>query len=63
MGEWYDKESLVDGVMKYHGAPTKEQISAASKNCFAVGGIYIGWTVFAAFCVVYQRSKAKAKLN
>ena len=33
---------------------------AADRDKIATGGIYIGWTVFAGLCVVYQR-KAKGK--
>jgi len=40
IGEWYEKEPP-------HHAPTEEQIAQGSRNCFIVGGIYLGWTVFA----------------
>jgi hypothetical protein len=40
IGEWYEKEPP-------HHAPTEEQVEEGSINCFIVGGIYLGWTVFA----------------
>jgi hypothetical protein len=40
IGEWYEKEPP-------HHAPTEEQVAQGSRNCFIVGGIYLGWTVFA----------------
>ena len=52
IGEWYVHE-------KGRGSPTDAQISAASRNCFIVGGIYIAFTVAAAVCVCYQNRKAK----
>ncbi len=40
VGEWYHPETG-------RGSPTAAQIATASANCFAVGGIYIGFTVMA----------------
>jgi len=34
----------------------------ASKNCFIVGGVYIGWVVFALGCVCFQSARAKRML-
>jgi hypothetical protein len=51
IGEWYEKEPP-------HHAPTEEQIALGSRNCFIVGGIYLGWVAFATACVcVMGRSR------
>jgi hypothetical protein len=52
IGEWYEKEPP-------HTAPTEEQVKTASRNCFIVGGVYLGWVVFAAACVCVQGARAK----
>lgn len=51
-GEWYEAEPG-------HGAPTEEQRETASKNCFIVGAVYLGWTIFAAVCICVQRARKK----
>lgn len=53
VGEWYHPE---EGM----GAPTPRQIDEASKNCFAVGGIYIGFTVMAIALTWHFNRKAKS---
>jgi hypothetical protein len=52
IGEWYEKEPG-------HDAPTPEQISSASRNCFIVGAVYMAWLVFALGCVCVQSARAK----
>jgi len=52
IGEWYEPEPG-------HHAPTLEQQDAASKNCFLVAGIYLGWAAFASLCVCVQNGRAK----
>lgn len=52
VGEWYHPH-------EGQGSPTEEQTEAASKNCFAVGGIYLGFTVLAIVLTCYFDRKAK----
>ncbi|KAL6765409.1 hypothetical protein V8C86DRAFT_797143 [Haematococcus lacustris] len=52
VGEWYLPE-------EGRGSPTDAQISLAASNCFAVGGIYIGFAVMAIGCVCWHGRKAK----
>jgi hypothetical protein len=52
VGEWYEPEHG-------KGTPTDEQRAVASKNCFIVGAVYLGWTVFAAVCICVQRARKK----
>lgn len=33
VGEWYEKEELIDGQLAYHGVPTDEQVRAKSPPC------------------------------
>jgi len=52
IGEWYEKEGN-------HHAPTEEQIEEGSRSCFIVGGIYLGWVVFALFCVCVMSARGR----
>lgn len=52
IGEWYEKEGN-------HHAPTEEQIAEGSRSCFIVGGIYLGWVVFALFCVCLMSARGR----
>lgn len=52
IGEWYEKEGP-------HHAPTEEQIAEGSRSCFIVGGIYLGWVVFALFCVCVMGARGR----
>jgi hypothetical protein len=52
IGEWYEKE-------EGHHAPTEEQIEEGSRSCFIVGGIYLGWVVFALFCVCIMSARGR----
>jgi hypothetical protein len=54
IGEWYEKEPP-------HYAPTEEQIAEASRSCFIVGGIYIGWMVLAIGCVCFHSARSKVR--
>ncbi|KAI8463007.1 MAG: hypothetical protein J3K34DRAFT_445632 [Monoraphidium minutum] len=54
IGEWYEKEPP-------HYAPTEEQISEASRSCFIVGAIYIGWMVLAVGCVCFHSARSKVR--
>lgn len=51
VGEWYHPAS--------EGAPTNEQTSKASGNCFAVGGIYLGFTLAAIGLTCFFERRAK----
>lgn len=52
IGEWYEKE-------EGHHAPTEDQIEYGSRSCFIVGGIYLGWVVFALFCVCIMNARGR----
>lgn len=52
IGEWYEKEGN-------HHAPTEEQIAEGSRSCFICGGIYLGWVVFALFCVCIMSARGR----
>jgi hypothetical protein len=54
IGEWYEKEPP-------HYAPTEDQIAEASRSCFIVGAIYIGWMVLAIGCICFQSARSKVR--
>lgn len=55
IGEWYEAE------LPGHHAPTEDQIAEASRNCFIVGAIYLGWVALAVGCVCFHGARNKVR--
>mmetsp|Transcript_12963 Transcript_12963/g.22883 ORF Transcript_12963/g.22883 Transcript_12963/m.22883 type:complete len:101 (+) Transcript_12963:107-409(+) len=59
VGEWYTPVRDHETDEPLQGSPTQEQTDKAAQSCFAVGGIYLGFTLLAIALTCYYNRRAR----